>query len=473
MKSMETCTATAASAHGIFFANRDFKAGGNLDESVHSGFYITEAEGTWTEGVESEVIIKAAGLLSELSLRLTVQPFLLPGVIEKQSLSVFIDGVFLGSYHSQRTEWTELRLAIPGHVQPSDGQFRIVFRHSTPGVPATSGKSSDTRNLAFMFRSLTLTGRQTVPAVHVPSLPEYDDWTNLPDVHRGRDGWLFLIGGSNTVLRYYHDSDYFTDAHAQCWANLLMARAARLQTMGILYLHIAAPDKISVYPDHFGASLPLYHRHPTRLLAEALRDRGAGDLLVDPLPAFARHSERDRLYLKTDTHWTYLAGQTVCELVTDRFGFPRKLDFQSRQFNEYQLAWDLGSKLSPPVLEHYFSVTTSPTVSRFHANHLAIEFEENVRGGRPATHGSIYAAFTNTDPTAIDKIVVIFGDSFMDFQDSNTTTIFAENFREVHFIWSSCIDYDFVAEIGADYVVSELAERFMAVVPHDEYRVIR
>jgi alginate O-acetyltransferase complex protein AlgJ len=70
-------------------------------------------------------------------------------------------------------------------------------------------------------------------------------------------------------------------------------------------------------------------------------------------------------------------------------------------------------------------------------------------------------------------VVVIFGDSFMDFQDSNPTVIFAENFREVHFVWSPSIDYAYVARVGAHIVISETAERFMISVPTDDYDIVQ
>ena len=64
----------------------------------------------------------------------------------------------------------------------------------------------------------------------------------------------------------------------------------------------------------------------------------------------------------------------------------------------------------------------------------------------------------NDNADAIDKRLVIFGDSFMDFQESTTTIVFAEQFRETHFVWSSRIDYGYAARVEADIVMTETAE---------------
>lgn len=449
----------------------DFGPEGNFSQFQSGGFSGQEVSGIWSLGDESWIIVPIGSGTGRLLLRVWVQPCLIAGLNASQGLTVQVGDSVVGSYECSSSDWVHLTYDLTDAVAGGAGMVRVTFRHPSAVAPVQSGQSSDVRRLAFMFKDLSVFWFEESYGP-VASSGESMIEEKSADVHEGVDGWLFLVGGSNDVRRYYNDAAYFTDSHSANWCQLLIARNERLLRSGVQYLHIIAPDKISVYPDYFGAPLPNFRRHPSRLVRERLESVGCGGLLVDPLHAFSQSHNRDRLYLKTDTHWTYRAGQIVLELVAERLGSPRRLDLTSRSLTYYEMVWDLGSKVKPHIHEQNFAVKTKPTVRRVYANQRALDFEENVRLGKPVSHGSIYTKFENTAPTAIDKVLVIFGDSFMDFQDSNTTTIFAENFREVHFVWSPSIDYDFVERVGAQVVITELAERFMVELPRDSYSVV-
>ena len=67
-----------------------------------------------------------------------------------------------------------------------------------------------------------------------------------------------------------------------------------------------------------------------------------------------------------------------------------------------------------------------------------------------------------------NEVVVLFGDSFSDYRPSSLTWLLAEEFSDVHFIWSAGLDFDYVQRVSATIVVSELAERFMSRLPQDD-----
>jgi hypothetical protein len=419
-----------------------------------------------------------------LDLSLVVHPSVVEGVRSEQRLQILVNGVDV--YSGCIAKAAHIGVRLSGNSLVGD-ELAIQFIHATPVAPAEGGESKDTRPLAFFFQALTLSvvdgaplyvatqpRRQTAAPPEQPAEAPVAGGTMPDEVRIGLDGWLFLTGGRYSVLRYYTDAEYFTEIHAAQWADLLAARHTRLAAEGICYLHLAAPDKISVYPDYLGMALPNFYRHPIRMLSRVLGERGHQDVLIDPLDAFARHPNRDRLYLKTDTHWSYYAGQVALELVTRRIGQPRQLDMATREVMLYRRTLDLGSKLRPPIDEENFAVVTLPTVQRQEANELARRFMDNVRAGKPVIHGGINVVFRNSDPSAIQQTLMIFGDSFMDFQDSNATVVFAENFREVHFIWSGQLDYSYIARVRPQLVLSECAERFMIAVPKDDnYNVVR
>jgi hypothetical protein len=76
--------------------------------------------------------------------------------------------------------------------------------------------------------------------------PTFDD----SFVHKGRDGWLFLIGGSNSVSSLYdRDSALLGDKTVRKWADLIERRARRFEQMGIQNIHTHVPEKLTIYDD--------------------------------------------------------------------------------------------------------------------------------------------------------------------------------------------------------------------------------
>jgi hypothetical protein len=61
--------------------------------------------------------------------------------------------------------------------------------------------------------------------------------------------------------------------------------------------------------------------------------------------------------------------------------------------------------------------------------------------------------------------IVVFGDSFSEYRPHLLTGILAETFAETHFLWASQIDWGYVNRVKPDFLITELAERFMTHVP--------
>src|SRR4051812_13880755 len=61
-----------------------------------------------------------------------------------------------------------------------------------------------------------------------PKAPTFDETF----VYKGRDGWLFLIGGSNSVSSLYDRSSVLAGDDTK-WADLIEQRARRFEAMGI------------------------------------------------------------------------------------------------------------------------------------------------------------------------------------------------------------------------------------------------
>jgi alginate O-acetyltransferase complex protein AlgJ len=293
-------------------------------------------------------------------------------------------------------------------------------------------------------------------------------------VEEGLDGWLFLTGGNNQVLRQYTDPNFFTVAAAENWLALLEKRKCRLLALRADYYHLLAPDKMSVFPKMFGRPLDSFDAHPISKLM-ALAGGSSEKFIIDPTQVLSRTGDRFQTYFKTDTHWTIWGAYLAYALTCKRMGVPddQILSFEGRMFTTNLQSFDLGSKLSTSVKEDNIFTPLPPHVRRVKTSRIVDLTEEAERtGGKPpGMHNGISVVYQNEAPAAVPRRLVIFGDSFSGYQPSSMTALFAETFAETHYIWSTNIDYDYVERAKPDIVLTEVAERFMIVLPDDTFNL--
>jgi hypothetical protein len=121
------------------------------------------------------------------------------------------------------------------------------------------------------------------------------------DVHAGRDGWLFLIGGSIKVTTLYdRQSRLSSDAKLHHWVKLIEARARRLQGMGIQYIHLNVPEKLTIY-DHQLADPPIvdWRLSPAVRLQEMLQQSPHAHVWLDLVAPLRAARDCEPLYFKT------------------------------------------------------------------------------------------------------------------------------------------------------------------------------
>ncbi|HFU75974.1 MAG TPA: hypothetical protein ENK66_06985, partial [Arcobacter sp.] len=134
------------------------------------------------------------------------------------------------------------------------------------------------------------------------------------DVLIGKDGWLFLYGGSNNVFKYYTDPSYFSDKESKSWKKLLDDRNLKLETMDIKYIHLFVPDKISVYPEYLVNTFKHFESHPINKLFSQF-GTSFDSFVVNPLPYYNNiKKDTNDLFWKTDTHWTFYGAFAALQL---------------------------------------------------------------------------------------------------------------------------------------------------------------
>lgn len=286
-------------------------------------------------------------------------------------------------------------------------------------------------------------------------------------VHVGRDGWLFLVHGTNDVLAQYGREGFPRDLLAR-WRHLLEARRRLCRGHRARYFNVVVPEKLAVY-DHKLDGLSVDVRmSPSARLRRALRWSGARWSHVDLLRAFRAHRDRVPLYLKTDTHWSHAGCHLAYAVICRRLGVRSRAALADPSHRESgPVTGDLGLKFEPPRGEVAQGWRFPRAARRVHANGLLRHFEDQ---GHACWGGVGTQVVYRNDAADVDpRRLIVFGDSYAHQtwlpRVGALTVMLAETFREVHFIWATAIDWRYVEAVRPDVVLTEIAERFMIELP--------
>jgi len=256
---------------------------------------------------------------------------------------------------------------------------------------------------------------------------------------------------------------------ARGWVKLLQHRSNRLASKGIQYLHLPAPEKLTVLHKFYRGEIENIEGSPIYQMT----NKHAADVpcMVNVLPLFAKQVDNTRLFWKTDTHWSFWGCFSAYQLLCTRMGVKPCINLLNYPYSEGPVLFDLGAKLEKPVKETARFYQLTQNAWRSYANTMVRFKEEQGLINEANLHVGSSVVFRNDSDKAIDKCIILFGDSFSEYREHMLTGMLAETFREVHFIWNGSIDYKYVDRIKPDVVITELAERFMTRVPDDKFDV--
>lgn len=294
--------------------------------------------------------------------------------------------------------------------------------------------------------------------VHHPDLAE---WAHPPGTRSddgvaiaGRDGWLFLCGGTNANLGQYVGAVEMEPDWLDEWRAVLHRRQEEVRELAVTAALLVVPDKLAVYEEHYPDDLTRVGPRPVeRLLA-------ADDLpVLYPLQELRAAAREEAVFLPTDTHLTFRGNEVVFEAVRAALGIVAPVELGSVALQRYAAFGDLGAKFDPPVV-NVVAVAGSLGQARI--------VEDN-REQIAAVSGHIGTRRVFRNDGAPDpRVAVLFGDSFGFSAESyqGLSWFMAQVFREVHFVWVPFgWDAEYVRRTGAEVVLVQGAERFVARVP--------
>ena len=284
------------------------------------------------------------------------------------------------------------------------------------------------------------------------------------DIRVGRDGWLFGVGGEGSPLALFDAAAGFDEARALEWRSLLDARTARLGALGIHYVDLPVPDKLTLMRRFYDGELAAPEGSPIRRLA-ALKV-GPPAALLNVVPYLAERVDNHPVYWKTGDHWSAWGCFMACQLLCGRLGaaLPPLLSWPHE---DAERALELGARLVPPRLETARRYRLERRSRRRWANALTLARDATGRDDDRRLDVGSHAVFVNTHPEATRRTLVLFGDAASDVEPHLLTGMLAETFSEVHFLWSEGIDDAYLERVRPDVVVTQHSERAMGRVPVD------
>ena len=274
----------------------------------------------------------------------------------------------------------------------------------------------------------------------------------------GRRGWVFLGGGTNAILDQYCRTFVLPEDFDARWADALEVRRRGAEDLGATFAAVIVPDKLGVVGAHFPDELPCMAQAPAAVLA-ARPELG----LLYPAAELAAVSEG--AYLRTDTHLTYAGNAALARSVGAALGVTIEHQLTPERINRHVISGDLGSRYSPPIVE----VVTAP---HGFGNAEVIASNRDAVAAAGAHVGS--RQVLRNEAAADPRTAVIFGDSyaFAAPHYHGLAWFMAQAFREVHFLWVPFgWDPAYAAEVGAEVVVCQGAERFAIRPPEPQVDV--
>ncbi len=262
----------------------------------------------------------------------------------------------------------------------------------------------------------------------------------------GLSDWLYLQGGSNSLMDYHTGAKQLSEEEIESWRKTLQYRHEWHQARNIKYLQVFAPNKICVYPEFYPEELTLVGDRP---IVQLIKD--CGYLFTYQLDYLLNHKQSYKIYHETDTHWNgigaFFAYQQIMKLMEKKYS-QQSLSFDCLKLFKKEMVGDLGNRFFPPKshVAHMAKVSCSRSQKKF----------DNGVSNR----GTVRKFINNGN--CIGKLL-IFGDSFT----TSLVRFLAESFKEVIFIHAAFVDFDYIETEKPDLVMNHTIERFIVRVPDD------
>lgn len=278
----------------------------------------------------------------------------------------------------------------------------------------------------------------------------------------GRNGHLFLVDGSNSLLaQYSSDYDYGPgglEGMLARWLDVFATREKGCRTRGVRFVQTIIPEKLTAMRE----SSPVEVDGPTPLYSQLEKSLNGRSWYVSGVEPFASWADKDYPFLATDTHFSAAGAKamfTALTLIVDPTVAPL---LEAIVIDEISYGTgDLSERFYGLPL---YSKKLDPSPGQFEDFNRELAVTERYF---PPT-GFIGRRFSWTNDSAPSRLkVLVFGNSFFGGGDIPGQLAWwgKQFFKEFHHVWRPDFDWALIEEIKPDIVIGQTIERFLRLVP--------
>jgi len=276
------------------------------------------------------------------------------------------------------------------------------------------------------------------------------------NIAKGSEGWVYTR--VNQSREAWRGTLPMTSAELRLWTSALEQRRAWLESLGIRYLYVVAPNKETIYPEHVPADWrPVAPNAPSRLdqLLTAMQGEQVDILDLRPALHAARALDRpgDEVYTRLGSHWNGHGSRAAYEAIMEsvRASFP-----ETRTLGDTELV-------------RLYNVGRGDSWgSHLYIDDLLLQREWLlVHQGGPR-HELLVSGGDRTGPSRSQKLgqpgprIMVFHDSFGPYIQG----ALAESFPKASFHWQPRFDPSDVLAERPELVIDFYVERALTRVDH-------
>jgi hypothetical protein len=279
----------------------------------------------------------------------------------------------------------------------------------------------------------------------------FGDLLNNPNVHFGKDGWLFYTGG---VCRENYENRYpLTEQELEQMKDVLIARRDWLRDRGIRFYLVFPTMSYAVYEEKVGPRMWRYNK-PSKLeqLLAYLREHTDLEIVDIQTPIMQEKKQAPMdLYFRSDSHWSHYGSFIAYSAMIDHMrkdlpeiGAPMALkDITWVDFDVYRADLYVMAALDKVKTVHEYMPAN---VMLKAANQTTYPFYPELPSSSPAY------CFTNTSNKG--PSVLVYGDSYGGFLLFYLTY----NFSKTYFLYTPLFYPTIIEKEHPDIVVQEMAD---------------
>lgn len=282
-------------------------------------------------------------------------------------------------------------------------------------------------------------------------------------VRLGREGWFYYTGGNNLEIAMgtYPLTSEMLEKIKENQVDIQQA----LKKKGIEYVLVLAPSKVSIYPEYLIGGNFQIRETAIDIVTEYLQKNTTIHVINTKNDLLNAKLTGD-VYFKTDSHWNeagaYVAYSSIINAL-NQWGIIHSTPIEINtepSFHLGEATYLLGDlKLLPP--EPFDStLINSPSAVKNESSDDFLKIKEIIQKDDNTIK---YFSYINQD--AENESALIYGDSF--FGSWKMTDLFAENFRNLDFIWSDILKDDVIERVKPDLVIMERTERYIFALAND------